>query len=245
MPDIKKEISGRLKVVRQHLNMTVSEFAQAIGVESQTVRDYENGKSIPGADKVGKLIGLGVDSNWLLAGPSYDQAFLKAQLTPAINLKNDHLIHQDQTSIFCKKHLLIDQYKMPHLTTDSSFDLPDDHVVIHLSLNAMDWRDKVGINKSEVKVITISGDSMLPTLKHGDQVFIDTTCEKIIEDAMYAIEQNNSLRIKRIKLHLNGTIEVKNDNNHGFAPEKYTAEEARHFKIIGKLLPFKFGQFNL
>jgi phage repressor protein C with HTH and peptisase S24 domain len=242
MPDIKQEISCRLKVVRGRLKMSVAEFAQAIGVESQTVRDYENGKSIPGADKVGKLVRLGIDANWLLTGLNDDSA----RLNDAIKKKTKLSGYQDnETQATYPNYLLITQYQVPDLLSDSAKEAVQDKVIINVSVNAMDWRNKASTNTSQLKMIAVYGDSMLPTLSHGDQVLIDTSCKSFIDDAIYVIQQGGILRIKRVKLLLDGSLEVKSDHNHGFATEKYTTEEAKRFNIVGKVLPFKFGQFGL
>jgi len=122
---------------------------------------------------------------------------------------------------------------------------PTDQVSVMVAINAVNWRNRVGSNSDKVKIITVYGDSMEGTLSHGDQVFVDTACNKFIDDAIYVIMQDDLLRIKRVKLKLDGSILVKSDNENGFGIEEYTAEQASNFKVIGKVLPFKFGQFKL
>ncbi len=120
-----------------------------------------------------------------------------------------------------------------------------DQVVVKITVNAAEWRSHAGLDPEHIKVIDVQGDSMKPTLQHGDQVLVDTTCNRFIDDAIYAIQQSDRLRIKRIKLKLDGSIEVKSDNHHGFGPETYSKEEAAAFNVFGRILPFKFGKFDL
>ncbi len=122
---------------------------------------------------------------------------------------------------------------------------PTDQVSVMVAINAINWRNRVGTNTDKVKIITVYGDSMEGTLSHGDQVFVDTACNKFIDDAIYVIMQDDLLRIKRVKLKLDGSILVKSDNGNGFGIEEYTADQAANFKVIGKVLPFKFGQFKI
>lgn len=122
---------------------------------------------------------------------------------------------------------------------------PTDQVSVMVAINAIDWRNRVGANPEKVKIITVYGDSMEGTLSHGDQVFVDTACNKFIDDAIYVIMQDGLLRIKRVKLKLDGSILVKSDNENGFGIEEYTANQAASFNVIGKVLPFKFGQFKM
>lgn len=122
---------------------------------------------------------------------------------------------------------------------------PTDQVSVMVAINAVNWRNRVGANADKVKIITVYGDSMEGTLSHGDQVFVDTACNKFIDDAIYVIMQDDLLRIKRVKLKLDGSILVKSDNENGFGVEEYSADQAANFRVIGKVLPFKFGQFKM
>lgn len=122
---------------------------------------------------------------------------------------------------------------------------PTDQVSVMVAINAVNWRNRVGANADKVKIITVYGDSMEGTLSHGDQVFVDTACNKFIDDAIYVIMQDDLLRIKRVKLKLDGSILVKSDNENGFGIEEYTADQAANFRVVGKVLPFKFGQFKM
>ena len=122
---------------------------------------------------------------------------------------------------------------------------PTDQTIIQVAINASEWRNYVGLDHKHVKIITIHGDSMRPTFCHGDQVLVDTACHSFIDDGVYAIQQGDLLRVKRIKLKLDGSIEVKSDNTQGFSTDVHTKEEAADFKIYGRVIPFKFGKIEL
>jgi len=123
---------------------------------------------------------------------------------------------------------------------------PTDQVIIKLAVNAADWRNYVGLDHRHIKVVAVHGDSMKPALSHGDQVLVDTACTSFIDNDIYAIQQGDLTRFKRIKLRLDGSIEVKSDNEKdGFKLETYTAMEAAEFQLIGRVIPFKFGRFDL
>jgi phage repressor protein C with HTH and peptisase S24 domain/DNA-binding XRE family transcriptional regulator len=250
MNDLKQDISCRLAEVRQHLKMSVSDLAIALGVQPQTVRDYENGKSVLGGDKVAKLIELGVDANWLLAGPGYDSVPFNDFLTVA--KKYQHISLSSKRNQLNQDHqeyepdtIFIEQYPDVRAAAGMGQITPTDAVSISIAINASDWHSYVGLSTKYLKIISVYGDSMKPTLQHGDQILVDTACHSFIDDALYVIQQRDNLRVKRIKLRLDGSIEVKSDNNKEFTPEIYTPEEAADFRIVGKVLPFKFGKFDL
>lgn len=122
---------------------------------------------------------------------------------------------------------------------------PTDQTIIQVAVNAAEWRNYVGLDHKHIKIITIHGDSMRPTFCHGDQVLVDTACSTFIDDGVYAIQQGDLLRVKRIKLMLDGSIEVKSDNTQGFSNDVYPKDIAAEFKIYGRVIPFKFGKIEL
>lgn len=124
---------------------------------------------------------------------------------------------------------------------------PTDQISVSVAINAAEWRRYVGLNPVHIKMITAHGDSMFPTIKHGDNVLVDTETHRFIDDAVYAIVHDGYIRIKRIQLRLDGSIVVKSDNKHynNGEPEIYKPGEYDNFNILGKVLPFKFGSFEL
>lgn len=123
--------------------------------------------------------------------------------------------------------------------------ISEELIIVKVPVPEQLLRERVGSNFSHLKLGAVHGDSMEPTLSHGDQVLIDTSCDRFIEDAIYAIQQNEFLRFKRIKLRLDGSIIVRTDNPIDEEPEIYTAEEAQYFNVVGRVIPFKFGRFKV
>lgn len=145
----------------------------------------------------------------------------------------------------CQDSIFIEHYVDVRGAAGAGQVTPTDQMIICVAVNAVEWRNYVGLNPKHVKVISVYGDSMTPSLQHGDQVLVDTACNRFIDDSIYAIQQGDVLRIKRIKLKLDGSIEVKSDNDRGFGKEIYSKEEAELFTVFGRVLPFKFGRFDL
>lgn len=55
------------------------------------------------------------------------------------------------------------------------------------------------VNQRALNLITIFGDSMMPTLRDGDIVVVDTSAKVISTDAMYAFNLDDDLFVKRIQ----------------------------------------------
>jgi phage repressor protein C with HTH and peptisase S24 domain len=125
-------------------------------------------------------------------------------------------------------------------------DHEDERVVFKVNMDARLVRERVGSNLRSIKLANVSGDSMHPTLSHGDQVVIDTSVKIFIDDGIYAFIQDGFMRFKRINKRLDGRIIVKSDNpSVGGEPEIYTSAEAETFHIVGIVVPFKFGRFKV
>jgi phage repressor protein C with HTH and peptisase S24 domain len=124
----------------------------------------------------------------------------------------------------------------------------EDETVIEVSVDTQLLRERFGTNFANIQIVGVRGDSMEPTLSHGDQVAVDTSCDRFIDDAIYAIQQNGDLRFKRIRLHLDGSIEVISDNERFQninRPEIYKPEQLSGVHIIGRVIPLKFGLFKV
>ena len=81
--------------------------------------------------------------------------------------------------------------------------------------------------------VTVSGNSMLPVLRHGTTVGIDTSKKSIIDGEMYAIDHDGMLRVKMLYRTPGGGIRIKSYNNDEFPDEFISPEKAAEIKIIG------------
>lgn len=61
-------LSLRLKEARAALGLSQTEIAARSGVPVGTIRKYEQGPSLPGAEAIEAFVGLGINANWLLTG---------------------------------------------------------------------------------------------------------------------------------------------------------------------------------
>ncbi len=214
---------------------SVQSWSERHGLPKQTVHEWIKNDRVPRGASLNQLCqATGKSKDWWL-NESSEYSIPKPTATSSYA----------QTAREYTHTLYIEHYPDVRAAAGPGQVTSTDQISIMIAVNASEWRARVGLNPNNIKVITIYGDSMVPTLCHGDQVLVDIACSRFIDDAMYAIVQNDLVRVKRIKLNLDGSIMVKSDNENGFPPEKYTQDEALAFNIVGKVLPFKFGQFKI
>ena len=166
-------------------------------------------------------------------------ALIESRLHGAVTTMSNHAVREPSSACYNDGGIaLIERYVSMHSGADMT-----DQAVVKVCVDARLLRERVGSNFNRIKVASVSGDSMEPTLSHGDQVLVDTSCNRFVDDAIYAIQQDGFLCFKRIKLKLDGSIVVKSDAVPDDV-ESYSAQEASQFFVVGVVIPFKFGRFK-
>jgi phage repressor protein C with HTH and peptisase S24 domain len=77
-----------------------------------------------------------------------------------------------------------------------------------------DWlRDLTGGSPTGLSVISVTGDSMIPTLSDGDDILVD--CNDggdRLRDGIYVLRVDDMLNVKRLAMKPGGGFEVRSDN---------------------------------
>jgi phage repressor protein C with HTH and peptisase S24 domain len=97
-------------------------------------------------------------------------------------------------------------------------------------------------NPTDVKVMTVNGDSMAPTLSSGDRLFVDISVRHFLTDGVYSFVYGKTFHVKRLQMQ--GTkLAVLSDNP---AYEKWYIEEDTQdqFFVMGKALIHESIQYN-
>ena len=89
-------IKDRLKELRESNNMSLTEFAKAVGIAKSSVSIYESGKQKPGRKAIDKICKtFGVDKEWLLGE---DESVTDAEKDMAIQAKSEPIIEPEEVS---------------------------------------------------------------------------------------------------------------------------------------------------
>ena len=222
------DVAVRIKILQKD-ESNVS-FAKRCGISESGLRKLLNGGNVS-LDTVSKIARAnGVRNSWLIGDAPID-------LT---SRPDEGVVHFEQDKN--DGSVSIDHYVEVRGSAGPGAE-PHEEAVIKVRVDAQLLRERVGANFKHIKIASVSGDSMEPTLSHGDQVLVDTSCTRFVDNAIYAIQQDEHLRFKRITLKLDGSIIVKSDATPDV--ETYTAEVAARFFVIGMVIPFKFGRFKV
>lgn len=94
------------------------------------------------------------------------------------------------------------------------FALPVDHVEVLRYLDVLEqWvRLELRANPAHIQIITARGDSMSPTIRNGDVVFVDTSVKAMDANGLYAMLWGDHVVLKRLQRLRDGRLAIKSDN---------------------------------
>lgn len=78
------------------------------------------------------------------------------------------------------------------------------------------WLRELGANPAGLSMIRVDGDSMAPTLSHGDDILVDRADGAVrLRDGIYVLRLDDTLMVKRVAMGLvRGRFSVRSDNPH-------------------------------
>lgn len=82
-----------------------------------------------------------------------------------------------------------------------------------------DWiRGVLRVNPNNLRLIYVDGDSMEPTLHHGDLILVNIENHTVVRDGVYVVRFGQAVMVKRLQLLPGGKLKVKSDNEAGYEP---------------------------
>lgn len=86
----------------------------------------------------------------------------------------------------------------------------------------------------DVKVMTVDGDSMFPTIKSGDRLFFDVSVREFTTDGVYAFVYGKTFHVKRLQMQ--GTRLVVLSDNPNLERWEISEDTEDQFYVMGKAL---------
>ncbi len=99
-----------------------------------------------------------------------------------------------------------------------------------------DWLRRRGINPLAAHVLTARGDSMEPTIRDGDILLVDTSIDRVVDNAIYVVAYDGRTLVKRVQMRLDGSLLLKSDNKAIFDDEAVSAGEVPRLNIAGRVM---------
>lgn len=226
------EAEDRAKQVAQRLHYVITEtmeirfpgrrvqasdFAELCQIPDTSLRNYLNGKSIPGGENLARIsAATGVSIDWLLTGQG-------------LRLREGNLLFSKPGAKGSEAEILSDIVMLPVINAEGK---RPPYVATSKS-----WLEQhIHTEIKDLTVAQVTGDSMEPTLSNGDLVIVDSQerdLDQILE-GLYLVAIEHYRKVKRLERRRQ-KIRVLHDNpNYGV--EVYSlADFLLEVEVIGRV----------
>lgn len=75
-----------------------------------------------------------------------------------------------------------------------------------------EWLRQLGVAARFARILICDGDSMFPTIGHGDMMLVDTAIREVVQDGIYVLVYSGLLKVKRVQMRRDGILMLKSDN---------------------------------
>ena len=217
----------RIQQKLKEKNLKQADIARATGKSTAAVTKWLRGENVPKAENlkaIAKL--LEVSDEWLLTGKN---------LTVLENQDLQTLSEWDETTPIEE-----DEIEIPFFQ-NFSFDCGSGSVGEALKAQSQALRISkatlrdLGIEKENAVATGASGDSMKPTIKDGDTIYLDLGRKTIKDGKIFAICHGGLFVAKRLYNLPMGGVRIVSDNTVEYPEVLLTAEERKEqeFEVIG------------
>lgn len=208
----------RLRARIRQLGMNVAELAREAGVNRSFVYDILRGRSqVPNLDKLTRIAAVvKVDLEWLLSG--------KGRVEGDDPITDDY--HNDFVAI---------QYASARPSMGGGAIAEDEDRTGRDFHFRRAWiRDSLKAAPSLLRVMTVQGDSMTPTLNDGDVILVDMNQRNPIPPGVFVLHDGMGLvakRLEHVPMSDPPRVRIISDNGR-YTPYECTADEVN---IIGRV----------
>lgn len=216
---MKTEMAKRIFEALQARGGNQSEFARYVGVTPQSVQQWISGETGPRRNNLVRA------ADYLKVTTQYLQFGDTSVVVPeADSVKIDG-----------------DSIEIPLLDASGSMGAGISiqervDVVERMKVSGAWLRRTVNVSTPEnLRLITAYGDSMEGTFSDGDVLLIDSGVTEIRIDAVYALELNGELYIKRLQRRPDGSVLMISDNKK-YEPYLIDNGERHQFRVLGRVL---------
>ena len=222
-------LGSRIRYYREKSKLTLDQLSERSGVDVGTISALENRDSSRSKYATAIAQGLGLTVEMLEAE---DQDYPRTAAIPRDRASAPQGVSASYDRV------LAGYVRLEHLSVTPASGPDSSGVIRHLDVLESWVRQKVGSTSHDrIKILTGCGQSMLPSIKNDDLVFVDMSQQYIDVPGIYVLNVCDRLLLKRALIHSTGTLVLRSDNAAEFPDEERidlrTAAES--VKVVGRV----------
>lgn len=238
------KIIEKIKSRRRELRLSQQQLADRLGWRQSRIGNYEAGVRDIGTDDLRSIAeALEMTFDELVSG-NYASTNIGNQtisgssvnITTAnqINHGTGLITQPEQAESHAHRIDYLDVRVAAGLTGFENSDYPE--IISSLYLTDEGMAQLVGKKSSDgICLVNVPTDSMEPTIRKGDIVFLDTKVNAYSGDGIYAFAIDGALFIKRIQKMIGGGYRMISDNEI-YPPEQISDDVCENAKFIGRFI---------
>ena len=225
-PNIYDEnFSNRMKLIAEKsFKNNYSEFARAVGVAQASLARWVKGEADPSRMNLIKIADAsGVNLEWLALGiGDMDEAKPQA-------VKHDINLQASNDETFIE----IEDCREVRLSAGGGA-FNNGYEEITTTKVGRAWLQSRRLKAKDCAMFLVSGESMYPTLKDGEEIIVDRSKRELTEGKIFVLNHNGSMLVKKVQFTYGG-VELISDNP-SYRPLKLDTEEANSLVVIGQVV---------
>jgi phage repressor protein C with HTH and peptisase S24 domain len=200
--------------------------AALVGVTYETLAHYVAGTVKPSFRVIARLAGLsGVSLDWLATGEEPKRRGA---------IRSAAAVSQLSTPELTNDFVFIPRYDVA-ASAGAGAIIESDRLVDFLAFKK-DWiRRTLALDPQRLAVISAEGDSMRPTIAEGDVLLVDTKITNVRDSAIYVLQLGGVLLVKRLRIRLDGGVDVISDNP-AYPVESVAQRDLDRLAIAGRVV---------
>lgn len=244
------DIGARAKQVRDENGLSQQEMAGKLGMSLRGWQKIERGEGTPNGETLLGFDKFGINPGWVLTGVGpklLDQAQEKGLAAETLITR---AVEEMKSVAANASEMVREAFEPPPAPTIKFLPLKasagggaavlQESRGIDLDMDALAAK-VFRVRRKHIRLMEIKGESMLPTLAHGDFVVIDTSQpmadDEPADDKVYVVSINGDLYVKRALWIDAETLEWRSDNDElQYAPIVLRRHELNGVQVIGRVI---------
>lgn len=100
-----------------------------------------------------------------------------------------------------------------------------------------EWIKRLGLQRRNLVIVNVHGDSMEPSIRDGDAVLVDLGTARVRDGNIYVLRYGDELRIKRLFRRYDGALIVRSDNSEKYPDETIPPQDLDgQVEVIGRVV---------
>lgn len=244
------DIGARAKEVRDENGLSQQEMAGKLGMSLRGWQKIERGEGTPNGETLLGFDKFGINPGWVLTGVGPKRLDQPQEKGSAAETRIMRAVEEMRSVAVDASEMVREAFVPPPAPTIKFLPLKASagggSVVLHesrgidLDMDALVTK-VFRARRKYIRLMEIKGDSMLPTLAHGDFVVIDTNQptadDEPVNDKVYVVSILGDLFVKRALWVDAETLEWRSDNDDlQYAPIVLRRHELNGVQVIGRVI---------